>query len=94
MIAENQALPKHCKTAMKTIGQENGRKLIVTCLNIKSVRIKFGLLCDQINGIIDILMIPETKIDDSFPLGNFLMDGSSTPYNPTMMLMEVKLCYM
>ena len=91
---ESQALPKHCKTVMKTIGQENGRKLIVTCLNIKSVRIKFGLLCDQINGIIDILMIPETKIDDSFPLGNFLMDGSSTPYNPTMMLMEVKLCYM
>ena len=94
MIVESQALPKHCKTVMKTIGQENGRKLIVTCLNIKSVRIKFGLLCDQINGIIDILMIPETKIDDSFPLGNFLMDGSSTPYNPTMMLMEVKLCYM
>ena len=91
---ESQALPKHCKTVMKTIGQENGRKLIVFCLNIKSVRIKFELLCDQINGIIDILIIPETKIDDSFPLGNFLIDGFSTPYNPTMMLMEVELCYM
>lgn len=94
MIVESQALPKHCKTVMKTIGQENGRKLIVFCLNIKSVRIKFELLCDQINGIIDILIIPETKIDDSFPLGNFLIDRFSTPYNPTMMLMEVELCYM
>ena len=94
MIVESQALPKHCKTVMKTIEQENGRKLIVFCLNIKSVRIKFELLCDQINGIIDILIIPETKIDDSFPLGNFLIDGFSTPYNPTMMLMEVELCYM
>ena len=91
---ERQALPKHCKTAMKTIGQENGRKLIVFCLNIKSVRIKFELLCDQINGIIDILIIPETKIDDSFPLRNFLIDGFSTPYNPTMMLIAVELCYM
>ena len=28
-----------------------------------------------VKGNIDILMISETKIDDSFPTGNFLTDG-------------------
>ena len=26
------------------------------------------------------LMVPETKIDDSFPVDNFVIDGFSTPY--------------
>ena len=25
-------------------------------------------------------MVPETKIDDSFSVGNFVIDGFSTPY--------------
>ena len=29
---------------------------------------------------IDVLLVSETKIDDSFPNGNFLIDGFSTPY--------------
>ena len=29
---------------------------------------------------IDVLLVSETKIDDSFPNGNFLIDGLSTPY--------------
>ena len=38
------------------------------------------MLSDQIKGNIDILLVLETKIDDSFPIGNFLIDGFSTPY--------------
>ena len=38
------------------------------------------MLSDQIKGNIDILLVSETKIDDSFPNGNFLIDGFSTPY--------------
>ena len=29
---------------------------------------------------IDVLLVSETKIDDSFPNENFLIDGFSTPY--------------
>ena len=34
----------------------------------------------QVKGKIDILMISETKIDESFPNGNFIIEGFSTPY--------------
>ena len=35
---------------------------------------------DQIKGNTGVLMISETKNDDSFPNGNFLIDGFSTSY--------------
>ena len=38
------------------------------------------MLSDQIKGNIDVLLVSETKIDYSFPIGNFLIDGFSTPY--------------
>ena len=37
------------------------------------------MLSDQIKGNIDVLLVSETKIDDSFPNRNFLIDGFSTP---------------
>ena len=37
------------------------------------------MLLDQIKSNIDVLIVSETKIDDSFPIGNFLTDGFSTP---------------
>ena len=40
----------------------------------------FELLLDQTKGNIDVLMISQTKIDDSFPLGNFLIGGFSKLY--------------
>ena len=49
-------------------------------MNINSIRNKFEFLADQVKGKIDALMISETKIDESFPQGNFLIDGFSSPY--------------
>ena len=37
------------------------------------------MLSDQIKGNIDVSLVSERKIDDSFPIGNFLIDGFSTP---------------
>ena len=31
-------------------------------------------------GNIDVLVITETKLDDTFPTANFMIDGFSTPY--------------
>ena len=31
-------------------------------------------------GNIDILMVSETRIDNNFPVGNFVIDGLGTPY--------------
>ena len=55
-------------------------KLIFAHLNINSIRNKLEFLPEQIKGKINILMIWETKIDESFPQGKFLIDGLSSPY--------------
>ena len=54
-------------------------KLIFAHLNINSTRNKFEELI-QVKGTVDVLMIFETKIDDSFPIVNFLIGGFSQPY--------------
>ena len=41
---------------------------------------KFDLFSEQIKGTIDVLKISETKIDDSFPIGQFLIEGFCAPY--------------
>ena len=60
--------------------KDNLNKLIFAHLNINSIRNKFELLSEQIKGNVDVLMISETKIDDSFPVGQFLIEGFCTPY--------------
>ena len=55
-------------------------KIIVGQLNINSIRNKFDFLAQQVKGNIDILMISETKLDESFPVDQFLIDGYSVPF--------------
>ena len=47
---------------------------------IKLVSPKFEILSDQVKGNIEMLMISEIKIDDSFTIKNYLIDGFSTLY--------------
>ena len=69
-----------CKSTLKTIRDDNLNKLIFAHRNINSIRNKFEELISQVLGTADVLMISETKIDDSFPIANFLIDGFSQPY--------------
>ena len=55
-------------------------KLILGHLNINSLRNKFDILQEQVKDNIDILMVSETKLDESFPIGQFLISGFSTPF--------------
>ena len=34
----------------------------------------------MIKGFVDMFMIPETKLDDSFPGGQFFIEGYHTPF--------------
>ena len=47
------------------------KRIILGHLNINSIRTKFDLLVDQIKGNVDIMGISETKLDESFPSGQF-----------------------
>ena len=55
-------------------------KIILAQLNINLIRNKFDFLAQQVKGNIDILMISETKLDESFPFGQFLIGGYSFPF--------------
>ena len=55
------------------------KKLIIAHLNINSLRNKFEFLVDQIKGKVDLLMVSETKLDESFRQGQFKISGFSRP---------------
>ena len=49
--------------------------LIIGQLNINYLSYKFESLVKQVTGNIDILMFSETKLDNTFPVSQFLIDG-------------------
>ena len=72
--------PTDCKKFLKSLRAINPEKLVFAHLNINSIRNKFEMLSVQIKGNLDVLFVSETKINDSFPIGNFLIGGFSTLY--------------
>ena len=67
------------KKGLKEIKIHSPDKLILGHLNINSVRNKFEALTYIIDNNIDLLLISETKLDDSFPSAQFEMKGFSVP---------------
>ena len=49
-------------------------------LNIKSLRNTFEMLEERIKDKIDMFLISETKLNRSYPAGQFLIKGYSTPF--------------
>ena len=64
----------------KSLRCNNLNKLSFAHLNISSIRNKFELLSEQVRSKVDVLMVPETKVDDGFLIGNFIIQGFSPPY--------------
>ena len=58
----------------------NLNKLVSIHLNISPIRNKFELFPEQVRGNVDVLMVSETEIDDSFPIWNFLIHRFSPQY--------------
>ena len=68
------------KKALKDIRISNRNKLIFVHLNISSLRNKFDLLSEQVKGSIYIIMVSETKLDDSYPEDQFLIEAFPSPF--------------
>ena len=67
--------------------------LVCAHLNINSLRNKFNLLANIVKDKINILMISETKLDSSFPKGQFIYMASLNHIDLTEMEMVVEyLC--
>ena len=67
-------------SALEKLKLNNINRLIVGHLNINSIRNKFEQLKLMLRENIDIIMISETKIDESFPASQFVIPGYSNPY--------------
>ena len=57
----------------------NLNQIIFGHLNVNSLRNKFDTQMDMVLGNIDIIFISETKIDNTFPSSQFMVDGLSKP---------------
>ena len=64
---------------LKTSRLKYPQNPILAQINVNSIRNKFETLVSLVTSDIDILMISETKIDESFPLSQFMIDESSMP---------------
>ena len=65
---------------LKNIRISNINRLVIGQLNINSIRNKFQTLKAIMSGNLDILVITESKLDDSFPIAQFIMEGYSPPF--------------
>ena len=68
------------RISLEKLRKKNLGRIIIGHLNVNSLRNKFDTLRDMLQVNVDIFMISETKIDDSFPIKQSIIDGYSTPY--------------
>ena len=64
---------------IKKLWIRNQNKIIIGNLNINSLLNKFEQLKDIFMQHIDILVLTETKLDDTFPTEQYLVNGFSEP---------------
>ena len=77
-IITDENISDNCKISY--LRNQNPFRVIIGHININSIRNKFEPLVSFINNNLDILMISETKIDDTYPGSQFLIKGFSVSY--------------
>ena len=67
--------PEYFGNKLKSLRTSNLHHIIIAQININFIRQKFEALVNGVRGNVNILMISETKIDNGFPLTQFLIEG-------------------
>ena len=75
----HQSVGVNPKDLLKMLKYDNPNKIIIGHLNINSIRYKFEFLKELIGNNIDIFLISETKLNDTFPTGQFRINGYHVP---------------
>ena len=70
----------NARSQLENLRRDNLNKITFAHLNVNSIKNKFDQLADLIKGKIDVLMLSESKIGDSFLDRQFFLDGYSTSY--------------
>ena len=77
MVKTCDMLPKNVLSKLK---RDHPNNIVIGHLNINSIREKFECLKDIIGTGIDMLLISETKLNDNFPQGQFVINGFRAPF--------------
>ena len=64
---------------LKGIKEKNSEQPVIAHLNINSLSSKFEPLAEMVEESIDFLLVTESKLDETFPMGQFQMRGFSRP---------------
>ena len=77
-VMENENKP--FKEVLGSLRRSNLNRIILAHVNINSIPNKFSLLAEGVSGNVDIIMISETQIDETFPARQFYIDRYTPPY--------------
>ena len=66
-------------TVLKALKDKNSDRTVFAHLNINSLSSKFEPLTEMVRQTIDFLLVTESKLDDTFPMGQFQIEGFSRP---------------
>ena len=77
---KNNTIEKSPLSVLRDLRVNNPNRIIIGQLNINSIRNKFEELTYIIENAIDIFLVSETKLNDTFPEGQFHINGFSRPY--------------
>ena len=66
--------------SLKVICTKNPNQIVVAQFNINSLRNKFDILTHQISWNLDVMLISETKLNNSFPESQFKIPAYSSPF--------------
>ena len=64
---------------LKQLKSKNTERPVIAHININSISSKFEPLVSMIKDSVDFLVVTESKLDDTFPHGQFQLDGFSKP---------------
>ena len=77
---ENSHKATDCLSVLKKTRTEKLNNVIIGNLNINSLPKKFDNLKALVTGMLGILIITETKLNNTFSVSQFHIDGYSKPY--------------
>ena len=81
MINDNSAIQLgSVKSVLKRFRSNQPQQIIIGHLNINSISNKFDTMKQMLMHDLDIFMVTETRLDDSFPVSQFNVEGFGSPF--------------
>ena len=71
---------KNTPCTLNVTRKSNVIRLTFAHTNINSIKNKFDMIASQVKGNANVIMISETKLEDAFPVDQFVLECFSKPF--------------